>query len=246
VHEWPPVGRRIFRPTEANVSCSNLSVAAAYEHADSASSPARLQSIGVGGKSGEPGRSSPDIPGPVVPEDLGAGAASLGAAQLGTSTMAPHLTKSYSKPPTPSPTLGLAPSTSTLAAPCDASSAPSSTRIVASHASDAGSSKISGSTGAITDRGRPGATTTRSPTPIAGDATKGGRGDVTRSVAPVTPTSPSKVRPDIGEVGAASTNEQRHAQKGRTPVRKTKGGPCWTRASYSWCPMRTAPPTWSR
>jgi hypothetical protein len=91
-----------FRPTrmstEASVSCSNLSAAADYEHADSASSPTHLQSIGGGRKTGDPERCSPDTPRPVVPKDLGDGAASPGAALLGTSMLASHHTNPAASP----------------------------------------------------------------------------------------------------------------------------------------------------
>jgi hypothetical protein len=42
------IGRRMFRSTEASISCSNLSATVTYEHMDSASSPTRLQLIGDG------------------------------------------------------------------------------------------------------------------------------------------------------------------------------------------------------
>jgi hypothetical protein len=49
----------MLRLTEASVSCNNLSAVATCEHANSASSPTRLQSIGGGRKLREPGTCSP-------------------------------------------------------------------------------------------------------------------------------------------------------------------------------------------
>jgi hypothetical protein len=50
------------------------------EHANFATSPNPLQSIGGGGELGEPGKHRPDIPGPTTLEDPRAGAVSPGAA----------------------------------------------------------------------------------------------------------------------------------------------------------------------
>jgi hypothetical protein len=90
---------RMFWSTDASVSCNNISAVATCEHMDLASSPNRLQSISGGGMPGEPGRCSPDTPGPTVPKDPGAGATLPRAALPGTLMPAPHLTKSCSKPP---------------------------------------------------------------------------------------------------------------------------------------------------
>jgi hypothetical protein len=79
------IGRRMFRSTEASISCSNLSATVTYEHMDSASSPTRLQLIGDGRITREPDRCSPDTPRPAVPKDPRARAASPEAALLGTS-----------------------------------------------------------------------------------------------------------------------------------------------------------------
>jgi hypothetical protein len=60
------IGCRMFWSTEANVSRSNLSVMATYEHANFALSSTCLQSIGGGRQQGETGRSSPATPGLVA------------------------------------------------------------------------------------------------------------------------------------------------------------------------------------
>jgi hypothetical protein len=86
------IERRMFRLPEASVSCSNLFTVATCEHVDSASSTTRLQLISGGAK--------PDTPRLAMPEDLGAGAVLPEASLLGTSMLAPHLTKSRMKPPT--------------------------------------------------------------------------------------------------------------------------------------------------
>jgi hypothetical protein len=157
---------RVFQPTEASVSCSNLSVAATYEHVDSTSSPTHLQPIGRGGKSSELDRGSTDTPRPAMPKDAGTGATLPMVALLGTLMSAPHLNKSHSKPLTSSLSWGPATTTSTMAVPCDTPSAPSVTR-----------------TSATASRDRPGVTTARSPMLIADDGTKGMRGDVVGCVA---------------------------------------------------------------
>jgi hypothetical protein len=184
----------MFRSTEANISCSNLSIAVTCEHTDSASSPTCLQSIGTCRKPGEPSRSSPDNTRPVVPMDPGGGTASPGATLPGTLMPAPRLTKSHNKPLTSSLSWGPTPSTSTQAMPCDTPSTPGITRTGASHASDVGSSNIRDST------------TARLPMLIPNNATKGRRGDVTgahhtlmndrdrRGVTPTTLALPFKVR----------------------------------------------------
>jgi hypothetical protein len=53
----------MFWPTEAKVSCNNLSVLVTYEHMSSVLSSTHLQLIGGGGRLGEPSRSKPDTPG---------------------------------------------------------------------------------------------------------------------------------------------------------------------------------------
>jgi hypothetical protein len=53
-------GHKMFQWTEANVSCSNLSVVVACEHADSASSSTHLQLMGRKEVLGEPGKNNPD------------------------------------------------------------------------------------------------------------------------------------------------------------------------------------------
>jgi hypothetical protein len=151
------IGCRIFRPTEASISCNNLSTATTSEHADSASFPTRLQSIGEGGKLGEPSGGSPDNPGLAVPENPGTGAASLGAA----------------------PSWGPAPSTSTLVAPCDVPSAPGIIRASSSHTFDVGSTNVGDSTSATAGRGGLGAAMTWPPALAADDITKGERGNFT-------------------------------------------------------------------
>jgi hypothetical protein len=109
--------RRMFWWIETSISCSNLSAAATFEHADSTSSSTCLQLIGRGGASGESGKYSPDTPGLTVVEDLGARAASPRIALPGTPAPAPHTTKSYNKLLALSPSQGPASATSALAAP---------------------------------------------------------------------------------------------------------------------------------
>jgi hypothetical protein len=96
----------MLRPTEASVSCSNLSEAVTCEHVDSASSPTHLQSIGGGEKPREPDRGSPDTTGLEVPENPRVRAVSHGAALHGTSMLAPCLTKSRDRPLASSPSWG--------------------------------------------------------------------------------------------------------------------------------------------
>jgi hypothetical protein len=80
--------------TEANVSCSSLSALATYKHANAALSSTCFQSIGGGEKPGEPGRSNPDTPRPIVPKDLRVGVESLRTILLGAPMSVPHITKS--------------------------------------------------------------------------------------------------------------------------------------------------------
>jgi hypothetical protein len=96
----------MFRCTEASISCSNLSATVTYEHADSASSPIRLQLMGGGREPGEPDKYSLDILGPTALKDPGARAVSLGAALLGRPAPALHTTNSCNKLPTLSPSRG--------------------------------------------------------------------------------------------------------------------------------------------
>jgi hypothetical protein len=70
-------GRRIFRWTEANISCSNHSVVATCKHIDYTSSTTHLQLIGGGKELGGPSRCNLDTPRLMVLEDLRAGAAFL-------------------------------------------------------------------------------------------------------------------------------------------------------------------------
>jgi hypothetical protein len=172
----------MFLPTEANVSCSNLSAAATCEHMDYALSPTHLQSIGGGDKSGEPDRCSPDTPRLVALEDPGARVTSPRVALLRTSMSLPRLTKSHSKLLASSLSWGSTPSTSTLVMPYDVPSSPSITRTHASCASNVGSSDAEGSIGATAGRSEPGVTTGRLPTLVTDDATKGGCRDVTGHV----------------------------------------------------------------
>jgi hypothetical protein len=51
--------------------------------------------MGIGEEPGEPDKYNPDIPRPTVLEDSGVGAASPGAALLGTPAPVPRITKSY-------------------------------------------------------------------------------------------------------------------------------------------------------
>jgi hypothetical protein len=132
-----------------------------------------------GGRPGEPGRSSPDTPGPAVPKGLGAGAASLGAALMGTPKPAPCITMSRSEPLVSSLGWGPTPSTSMLVTPSDAPSTPGISCTGASHASNIGSSGAGGSHGTTTGRGEPGGTMTWSPALAANDATRGKYGYVT-------------------------------------------------------------------
>jgi hypothetical protein len=115
-----------------------------------------------------------------VPEGPGAGATLLGAALPGTPKLAPHITKSHSEPPVSSPSWGPAPSTSTLAAPSDAPSAPHTSY---TRASGVGSSSAEVSRGATTDRGQPRGTMARSPMLTANDATMGTYRNVTECAA---------------------------------------------------------------
>jgi hypothetical protein len=87
---------------------------------DSASSPTYLHLMGGGGRTGEPGKCSPDIPGPPVHEDLGAGAASPKVTLLGTPTPVSCTTKSCNELLALSLSLGPVPTTSWLAVPCNA------------------------------------------------------------------------------------------------------------------------------
>jgi hypothetical protein len=137
----------MFRSTEANVSCNNLSTVVTHEHVNSTSSPTCLQLIGGGGMPGESDRSSPDTPGPAVSEDAGAGTASPEVALLGTPVTAPRITQSCSNPLVSSLDWGPAPSTLTLAVPSDAPSAPSISHTGTSRASDVGSSDAEDSSG---------------------------------------------------------------------------------------------------
>jgi hypothetical protein len=77
-----------------------------------------------GRKSGEPSRISLDTPRHMAPGDPGVGAASSGAALLGTLKSDPRITNSYSELLVSSLSWGPAPSTSTLAAPSNVPSAP--------------------------------------------------------------------------------------------------------------------------
>jgi hypothetical protein len=73
---------------------------------------------------------------------------------------------------------GPAPSTSTLAVPCDAPSSSGITGVGSSRAFDIGSTNVGDCTSAIADRGGPGATMAGSPTLTADDSTKGGHVNV--------------------------------------------------------------------
>jgi hypothetical protein len=114
------IGRRMFWCIGASVSCNNLSVVATCEHTDSASSPTYHQLMGAGRKWGEPGKRSPDIPGPSVLEDPGAGNASPEAAHPGTPAPTPRTTKSRSELSASSLSWGPAPTTFWSAVPCNA------------------------------------------------------------------------------------------------------------------------------
>jgi hypothetical protein len=96
---------------------------------------------------------------------------------------APCITKSHSKPLVSSLSWGSAPSTSMLAAPYGAPLALGISSTSACHASDVGCSDAGDSTGATTNRGGPAATTARSLTLAADNATKGRHGDVTGHAA---------------------------------------------------------------
>jgi hypothetical protein len=63
------IGCRMFRPTKANVSHSNLSTMVTYQHRNFTSSSTYLQSIGGSQEPGKPCRSSPVAPGPATLED---------------------------------------------------------------------------------------------------------------------------------------------------------------------------------
>jgi hypothetical protein len=80
--------------------------------------------MGIGEDPGEPDKYNPDIPRPTVLEDSGVGAASPGAALLGTPAPVPRITKSYIELPALSPSQGGASATSTPAAPYGSSPAP--------------------------------------------------------------------------------------------------------------------------
>jgi hypothetical protein len=108
---------RMFRWTEASNLCSNLSMAATCEHADSASASTHLQLRDGYENPGEPGKYSLDRPELMVLEDLGAGTTSLGALLLEMPTPAPCTTKSWNKPSAPSHSRGPAPATSALVEP---------------------------------------------------------------------------------------------------------------------------------
>jgi hypothetical protein len=105
------IGDRIFRSTEANISCNILSEVATREHANSASSPTRLQSIVGGRKLGEPDRSSPNTLEFAVLTASWSVTASTGAAPPGALMWARRVSKSRSKCPMSSFSWGLAPST---------------------------------------------------------------------------------------------------------------------------------------
>jgi hypothetical protein len=67
------IGCSVFWWTEASISCSNLTAAATYKHADSALSPTHRQFMGGGGKLLETNKYTPDAPGLVALEDPRAG-----------------------------------------------------------------------------------------------------------------------------------------------------------------------------
>jgi hypothetical protein len=90
------------------------------EHVDSASFPSHLQLMGGGGKPGEPGKHSTDIPGPPVLEDLGARSTSPEVAPPKTPASAPRTTKSHSNPSASSPCRGPAPTAYWFFVPCNA------------------------------------------------------------------------------------------------------------------------------
>jgi hypothetical protein len=100
------IGCWMFWWTDATISCSNISMAVTCEHADSASSPTRLQLMGGGGEPREPGKYNLDIPRPTVLEDPGARAASPGATLLGMPTPVPRTTKSCNELMALSPSRG--------------------------------------------------------------------------------------------------------------------------------------------
>jgi hypothetical protein len=75
----------MFQWTEASALCRNLFVVVTYEHADSASSSTYLQLM-VG---------SPDTSGPMMLDDLGAGATPPGTTPLEMTAPVPCTTKSY-------------------------------------------------------------------------------------------------------------------------------------------------------
>jgi hypothetical protein len=89
----------MFRSIDASISYKNLSMMVTCEHADSASSPTRLQSIGGGGKPGEPHRCNPNTLEPAVPKDPGVAAASPGAALQGTFMSVLRFTECHNNPP---------------------------------------------------------------------------------------------------------------------------------------------------
>jgi hypothetical protein len=102
-------------------------VAATCEHTDSASSSTRLQLIGGGGDSGEPGKYNLDTPGLTVLEDPGAKAAPPGAALPAMLASVSHTTKSYNKLLALSPSQVLASAALAPTAPCGTSIADATT-----------------------------------------------------------------------------------------------------------------------
>jgi hypothetical protein len=88
------IGCRIFRLTEASVSHSSLSAMMTYKHAYSMWSSTYPQSIDEDTEPGGPDKSSLAIPGPMAPEDPGAGITSPRAVCLGIARPVPCTTKS--------------------------------------------------------------------------------------------------------------------------------------------------------
>jgi hypothetical protein len=169
---------RMFRLTKVKVSCNSLSASATCEHASFASPSTHLQSIGEGGRLGQPDRSKSDNPGPTTPDDPGVGDASPRAVLSETPTRLPHVTKPLSEPSASSPDRGLAPSMLTLVGPGYAPSA-----LSASRASGVGPSGTGISRGTATICGELEETRDKSPMFAAATAAKGRYRGVTRHAA---------------------------------------------------------------
>jgi hypothetical protein len=168
-----------------------------------------------------------------MPEHPWVRAASLGAAFPGTLKPAPCMTKSHSESPVS--TLGCGPvqSTSTLAAPSDAPSAP--------NISCPGTSGAGVSRGTTTGQGEPRRTMAQSPAFTTDDATRDTYGDVAGRAAGRWTIGGEEVQLLSPSTTFLSQNSNR-----RAPTRKPKAGPSRAGDPHHRSPTRTAPPSRSR